>query len=127
MRIRGEGGPGQTPGDLFLVVYVQPDERFTRDGDDLRVEVPVDLYTAVLGGEARVPTLSGDVVLTIPPETQSGKTFRLTGRGMPKLREPDTHGDLHARICVRVPTQLSEHERQLFGELARLRMRAGQA
>ncbi len=121
VRIKGEGGPGQTPGDLFLVVSVQPDERFTRDGDDLRVDVPVDLYTTVLGGEVRVPTLSGDVVLTIPPETQSGKTFRLSGRGMPKLRTPDTHGDLLARISVRVPTHLSDRERELFHELARLR------
>lgn len=121
VRIKGEGGPGQTPGNLFLVVSVQPDERFTRDGDDLRVEVPIDLYTAVLGGEARVPTLSGDVVLTIPPETQSGKTFRLSGRGMPKLHTPETHGDLLARISVRVPTHLSERERELFQELAQLR------
>lgn len=126
VRIKGEGGLGQPAGDLFLVVSVQPDERYTRDGDDLRVEVPVDLYTAVLGGEARVPTLSGDVVLTVPPETQSGKTFRLSGRGMPKLRDPDTHGDLLARITVRVPTQLSERERQLFHELAQLR-KGGQA
>lgn len=126
VRIKGEGGPGQPAGDLFLVVSVQPDERYTRDGDDLRVEVPIDLYTAVLGGEARVPTLSGDVVLTVPPETQSGKTFRLSGRGMPKLRDPDTHGDLLARITVRVPTQLSEREKQLFHELAQLR-KGGQA
>ncbi len=121
VRIKGEGGQGQPPGDLFLVVSVQPDERFTRDGDDLRVDVPVDLYTAVLGGDARVVTLSGDVVLTIPPETQAGKTFRLAGRGMPKLRDPETHGDLLARIVVRVPTHLSEQERQLFRELAQLR------
>ncbi|MBL8096143.1 MAG: J domain-containing protein [Anaerolineales bacterium] len=125
VRIKGEGGQGQPPGDLFLVVSVQPDERFTRDGDDLRVDVPVDLYTAVLGGDARVATLSGDVVLTIPPETQAGKTFRLAGRGMPKLRDPETHGDLLARIVVRVPTHLSEQERQLFRELAQLR-KAGQ-
>ncbi len=121
VRIKGEGGPGQTPGDLYLVVSVQPDERFTRDGDDLRVEVPVDLYTALLGGEARVPTLSGDVVLTIPAETQNGKTFRLSGRGMPKLRAPDTHGDLLARISVRMPTHLSDKERELIRELAQLR------
>lgn len=126
VRIKGEGGPGQTPGDLYLVVSVQPDERFTRDGDDLRVDVPVDLYTALLGGEARVPTLSGDVVLTVPPETQNGKTFRLSGRGMPKLRAPDTHGDLLARISVRMPTHLSDKERELFRELAQLR-RTGQA
>ena len=123
VRIAGEGGPGQPPGDLFLKVTVRPHKAFERDGDDLRVDVPVDLYTAVLGGEVRVETLSGEVVLTIPPETQSGKTFRLAGRGLPRLREPQTNGDLYARVVVKIPTSLSDKERQLFAELAALRRR----
>jgi curved DNA-binding protein len=121
IRLAGEGGAGQTPGDLYLVVKVLPHPSLERDGDDLKMDVPVDLYTAVLGGEARVHTLNGDVVLTIPPETQTGKTFRLGGRGMPRLREPNTHGDLFARILVRIPTHLSEAERRLFEQLAELR------
>jgi curved DNA-binding protein len=121
IRIAGEGGPGQQPGDLYLVVALQPHKTFERDGDDLRMDVPVDLYTAVLGGEARIQTLNGDVVLTIPPETQSGKVFRLTGRGMPRLREPNTHGDLYARVVVKIPTHLTEQERRLFAQLAELR------
>lgn len=123
VRISGEGGPGQPAGDLYLLVTVRPHPLYERDGDDLRLEVPIDLYTAVLGGEARVQTLAGEVVLTIPPETQSGRTFRLAGRGMPRLREPQTCGDLLARVAVKVPTHLTEKERQLFAELAALRGR----
>lgn len=121
VRLKGEGGSGQPPGDLFLVVNVRPHERYERKGDDLHVDVPVDVYAAVLGGEVRVPTLSGDLVLTIPPETQSGKTFRLSGRGMPRLREPQAHGDLYARVVIKIPTTLTDKERQLFRELAALR------
>lgn len=121
VRIKGEGGPGQPPGDLYLVVKVRPHERFERDGDDLWLDMPIDLYTAVLGGEARIHTLDSEVVLTIPPETQAGKTFRLSGRGMPRLREPNTFGDLYARAVVKIPTHLSDRERALFQELAALR------
>ena len=125
VRIAGEGGPGQPAGDLFLKVTVRPHEAYTRDGDDLRVDVPVDLYTAVLGGEVRLETLAGEVMLTIPPETQSGKTFRLAGRGLPRLREPQANGDLYARVVVKIPTHLNEKERQLFAELAALRSSSG--
>lgn len=121
VRIASEGTPGDPPGDLYLVVNVLPNGAFQREGDDLRTDVPVDLYTALLGGEAKVHTLAGDVVLTIPPETQSGKTFRLSGRGMPRLREPQTHGDLYARVMIKIPTHLSERERELIKELAALR------
>jgi curved DNA-binding protein len=121
VRLKGEGGPGQQPGDLYLNVHVRDHDRYTRDGDDLRLELPVDVTTAVLGGEVRVPTLSGDVILTILPMTQAGKTIRLQGRGMPKLRHPDQHGDLYARVVIRIPTTLSDRERELYTELARLR------
>ncbi|MGH2521287.1 MAG: DnaJ C-terminal domain-containing protein [Anaerolineales bacterium] len=121
VRISGEGGAGQPVGDLYLVVTVRPHPQFRREGDDLHVEVPVDLYTALLGGEVRVPTLNGEVVLTIPPETQSGKTFRLSGRGMPRLRQPKEKGDLYAHTAIRIPTQLNEQERKLVEELAALR------
>ena len=121
VRVAGEGGPGEPVGDLFLVVSVRPHPKYRREGDDLYVDFPVDLYTAVLGGEAHVPTLGGDLVLTIPPETQSGKTFRLSGRGMPKLRQPKEYGDLYARTNIQIPTHLTEAERRLFEELAALR------
>jgi curved DNA-binding protein len=125
IRVAGEGAPSFTgqQGDLFLVVTVRPHARFRREGDDLHVDVPVELYTALLGGEARVPTLNGDVLLTIPPETQSGTAFRLGGKGMPRLRQPSEHGDLYAHAVVRIPTGLTERERKLIAELAALRGR----
>lgn len=123
IRFAGEGGAGQTAGDLYLVIAVRSHPKFKREGDDLHVDLPLDLYIALLGGEARVPTLNGDVVLTIPPETQSGKTFRLSGRGMPKLRLPKEHGDMYAHTSVQIPTNLSDHERELIRELAAQRGR----
>jgi curved DNA-binding protein len=121
VRLAGAGGAGQTPGDLFVVVNVRPHPQFRREGDDLHVDVPVDLYTAVLGGETRVPTMAGEVRLTVPPEAQSGKTFRLSGRGMPKLRQANEHGDLYAHLQVRLPEKLTAREKQLFGELSAMR------
>ena len=106
VRIGGAGGQGQAPGDLYLVVTVRPHSVFRRDGDDLHIDLPVDLYTAVLGGEVRVPTLAGDVMLSVPAETQAGKTFRLSGRGMPKLRKPADHGDFYARLIIQVPQSI---------------------
>ncbi len=111
--------------DFYLKIKVAPDPRFERQGDDLHTKVSVDLYTAILGGEVRVPTLSGEVNLKIPETTQNGKTFRLRGKGMPKLRKTtaangtaDTsNGDLYAQLEVRLPTQLTAHQRQLFEEL----------
>jgi curved DNA-binding protein len=119
---RGEAGRGAA-GDLYLVLEVEPDERFERRGDDLYTDVAVDLTTAVLGGEARVATPAGSVVLTVPPGSQPGQTFRLSGRGMPRLRDPRTHGDLYARLNVELPRDLDERERALFEELAARRRR----
>jgi curved DNA-binding protein len=124
VRVAGEGSPGiagGTSGDLYLEVMVLPHSVFEREGDDLRCEVPVNLYTAVLGGEVKVPTLSGDVMLKIPPETQGGRTFRLRGKGMPNLRNPKKRGDLYARLRVQTPQRLSKREKELFRELASLR------
>jgi len=124
VRIAGQGGPGiggGRPGDLYLKVTVLPHPIFKRQGDDLHCEVPVDLYTAVLGGEVRVPTLEGDVMLKIPPGTQGGQTFRLRGKGMPNLRNPRQRGDLYVKVQVQVPQNLSQRERELFRELAKRR------
>lgn len=124
IRIAGEGGPaisGMPAGDLFLKVDIEPHAVFTRDGLDLRRNVDLDLFTAVLGGEVRVGTLDGDVTLKVPPETQSGRTFRLRGKGMPKLRKKDERGDLYLEVHVRLPQNLNEREKELFHELAELR------
>jgi curved DNA-binding protein len=122
VRMSGEGGTGATggpAGDLYLRVSVLPDPRFERKGDDLHTTVPVDLYTMVLGGEIRVPTLGGEVVLTIPAGTQNGRSFRLRGKGMPHLRQPEQFGDLYAKVEVRLPTRLTPRQRELFEELRR--------
>jgi curved DNA-binding protein len=113
-----EGGPA---GDLHLVVTVQPDPHFERDGDDLKTEAPIDLYTLVLGGEATIKTLGGNVSLKIPPETQPGRVFRLRGQGMPLMRETDQHGDLLVKVQAKLPHHLSAEEKQLFEQLAKLR------
>jgi curved DNA-binding protein len=98
-----------------------PHATFERDGDDLFTEVPVDIYTAAVGGEVRIPTLDGSVMLKIPPQTQSGRTFRLRGKGMPRLNEPQRRGDLYARVRLMLPEPLSERELQAFCELAEAR------
>jgi curved DNA-binding protein len=105
--------------DLYLVVQVSDDPRFERKGEDLYTETTVNLYTAVLGGEVTVPTLSGNIVLTIPPGTQPGKTFRISGRGMPHLKNTDKRGDLYARVNVQIPRKLTPRQKELFEEIAR--------
>ncbi|HET89945.1 MAG TPA: J domain-containing protein [Chloroflexi bacterium] len=123
VRIAGKGQPGyggEAAGDLYLNVTVKPHPIFKREKNDLHCEVKVDLYTAVLGGHVRLPTLNGDVALKIPAGTDSGSTFRLRGQGMPNPRVPQQRGDLFATVQVTLPKQLSPQERDLFEELARL-------
>lgn len=122
VRVRGEGQAGEAgAGDLYLVVEVAPDARFERDGDDLRTRVAVPLYTALLGGEVTVPTLAAPARLTIPPETRNGQRFRLSGQGMPRLRDPASRGDLFVTVDVELPRGLSDDEKRLVAELAKLR------
>lgn len=108
-------------GEVYLQVEVEEDGQFRRRGDDLYVDVPLDLYTVVLGGEVRVPTLAGPVMLRIPPGSQDGSVFRIRDRGMPRLRDPGKPGSLFAKLDVQIPTQLSPKEQELFEELAALR------
>lgn len=127
IRLSGEGQQGfggAQAGDLFLVVEVMPDPRFERREDDLYVTVDVPLYTAILGGKVGVPTLDGQVHLTIPAHTQNGKKFRLANKGMPKLKNPSEHGSLYATVNVVLPAQLSDRERELFEELRSLQTTA---
>ncbi len=124
VRVRGEGAEGVSggpKGDLYLEVAVTPHDLFERVDDDLYLELPVNLYSAVLGGEAIVPILKGKIKLKIPPETQSGRNFRLKGQGMPKLKNPDERGDLYAKVMVTLPENLSDLEIELFEELADMR------
>jgi curved DNA-binding protein len=110
-------GAGPNRSDIHLVVEVDKDARFERKGDDLYTDVDVDVYTAILGGQAKVITLKGDVLLSIPPETQSGKTFRLGGQGMPLLKKPNQFGNLYAKVNITVPTNISAEEKKLFEQL----------
>ncbi|MBA2370979.1 MAG: J domain-containing protein [Chloroflexi bacterium] len=122
IRLAGQGArsPGSGPaGDLYLRIRVRPHPFFTRDGDDLRAELPVGLHEALLGAEVSVPTPKGRVALRIPPETQNGRTIRLAGQGMP--RRDGGHGDLFVTATVVLPQKLTESERDLVRELARSR------
>jgi curved DNA-binding protein len=123
IRISGEGEPGAgggAAGDMYLRVKVAPDPTFERQGSDLYVDVPVGLYQSVLGGKVEVPTLDGIVRLTIPDGTQNGQLFRLRGKGMPHLQNPNEYGDLYAKVNVRLPTDLDSEQKKLFEELRRV-------
>jgi DnaJ-class molecular chaperone len=120
VRVAGKGEPGFNGGpngDVYLRVTVASDARFERQGDDLKTEFSVPLYTAILGGEVVVPTPGGKVALTIPAETSSGKLFRLRGKGMPKRGKSGEFGDLLARATIALPSKLSDKERELFEQL----------
>lgn len=123
IRMAGEGpatAPGGARGDIYLVVKMLPDPTFERRGDDLYTDIPVDLFSALLGGEVRVPTLGGTVALKINKGTQSGRTIRLAGQGMPKLKS-SARGDLYAKVRVTIPETLSEREEELVRQWAQLR------
>jgi curved DNA-binding protein len=106
-------------GDLYLVIRVAEDPRFKVKGNDLHTDVVIDLYTAVLGGEVTIQTLSGNVVLTIPAGIQPGQSIRLAGRGIPQSTAPNNVGDLFAHIKVKIPSNLTLRQKELFQELKR--------
>ena len=113
------GNTGQK-GDLYLIIKVADDPRLERRGNDLHTDSSIDLFTAVLGGEVTIQTLTGSVALTIPAGTQPGQTIRLAGKGMPLLKDPQLHGDLFVHVKVRLPKNLTERQKELFRELSRL-------
>ncbi len=117
IRVAG-GGPGGV--DLFLKVTVEHDPRFERDGDNLQAPVVVDMFTALLGGEAEVETMTGKLKLTIPAGTQPDQVFRIAGRGMPQLKEPKGKGDLLVRVKVRIPRSLSAEQKALLAQARNL-------
>jgi len=122
IRLAGQGGSGTAggpSGDLFLIVHLIEDPSYKRKGDDLYIDLPVSVYDLVLGGEVKVPTMSGQVTMTVPPGTQNNRLLRLSGRGMPKVRNGGS-GDLYVRLIGQLPTDLSDKERKLFKELAAL-------
>jgi curved DNA-binding protein len=121
VRLRGKGQPGPTgPGDLYLVILVQNHSTFERMEHNLKVVVFVDVVDAVLGAKVNIPTMTGDVKLTIPAGTQGGQTFRLRGKGMPKMRSNEQYGDLLVTIRIQIPESLNEEEESLYRQLASL-------
>ncbi|HEB58757.1 MAG TPA: molecular chaperone DnaJ [Gammaproteobacteria bacterium] len=119
IRLQGEGEAGENggpAGDLYVHVHVQPHPIFEREGNDLYCEVPINMVTAALGGELEVPTLDGRVKLKIPAETQSGKLFRLRGKGVTSVRGGAT-GDLLCRVMVETPVNLTKQQKELMQQL----------
>lgn len=123
LRIRGKGDAGSSKeynGDLYVRIRVKPDPKFTRKGDDLYSDHPIDLYTAVLGGETIVQTLSGQIKVKIAAGTQNDKTIRIKGKGMPVYGQAGQHGDLYVKLQVQLPETLNEKQKELFEQLKAL-------
>lgn len=120
VRVAGEGYPGRMggmSGDLYLVIAVGEHPHFERKGDDLYADVQVDMFTALLGGEVEMNTLTRPVMLKIPPHTQSGTKITLRGKGMPKLKEPASYGNLYARVLITIPKKLTDGQKHLVEQL----------
>jgi molecular chaperone DnaJ len=118
VRLSGEGEPGVNggpPGDLYVQVHIKPHPVFQRDHDDLHCEMPISITTAALGGEIEIPTLEGSARIRVAAETQSGKTFRMKGKGIKGVRS-QAAGDLFCHVVVETPVQLTERQRQLLRE-----------
>ncbi len=123
IRLAGQGGAGINGGpngDLYLIVRLHDDPTFKRKGDDLYVDLPVSIYDLVLGGDVDVPTLSGQVAMTVPAGTQNNRLLRLPGKGMPQVKGKGA-GDQYVRLIGQLPQNLSDKEKKLFKELASLR------
>lgn len=120
IKLKGYGAPGYNgapAGDLYITFVIADDPAFTRNGNDLYVDAHIDLYTAILGGEALVNTLDGQVKLKVKPETDNDTKVRLKGKGFPIYRQPGCFGDLIVTLKVNMPKGLSERQRELFRQL----------
>jgi molecular chaperone DnaJ len=118
VRLTGEGEPGVNggpPGDLYVQVHIKPHPMFQRDHDDLHCEMPVSFAIAALGGDIEIPTLDGTARIRVPAESQSGKTFRLRGKGIKGVRS-DSPGDLFCHVVVETPVNLTERQKELLRE-----------
>lgn len=124
IRLKGHGAPGVNGGpngDLYITFVIEDDSLYKRLGNDLYTNAEIDLYTAVLGGETTVDTLSGKLKLKVPAGTQNDTRTRVRGKGFPVYKRDDEFGDLYVTYKVKIPTNLSEQEKQLFTELSKLR------
>ncbi|KAA0993428.1 DnaJ C-terminal domain-containing protein [Dyadobacter aurulentus] len=122
IKIAGHGGKGSNggpEGDLYITFQVQSDDNIRRAGNDLHMKTELDLYTAVLGGELILETLSGKVKLPVKPETQNGSVVRLKGKGFPVYKKEGHFGDLYVTFDVKIPKNLTERQKELFTELSK--------
>lgn len=122
IKLKGQGGEGINGGpngDLYITFVIEKDPIFNRKGNDLYVSAPLNLYTAVLGGESTIETLDGKVKLKVAPETQNGTKIRLKGKGFPIYKKEGLFGDLIATYSIEIPKNLSNKQKELFQELAR--------
>lgn len=120
IKLKGHGNPGANGGpngDLYITFNISEDKDFKREGDNLRTSVEIDLYTAVLGGDVTIHTLDGSVNLKVKPETQNGTTVRLKGKGFPVYKKDGQFGDLYVTYTVKIPTNLTEKQKELFQQL----------
>ena len=126
VRLAGQAEPGQNggpAGDLFLIIKILPNTIFERDGDDLHFDIPLDIFTAIAGGEVRISTLDKPLTLTIPPRTNANRSFRIRGKGMPRLGDVKTRGDLFARVRLVLPDALTDQEVNSISALASARQK----
>jgi len=124
IKLKGYGAPGVNggpAGDLYITFSIAPHPVFKRSGNDLFMTAPVDLYTAVLGGETTIDTLTGKVKLKAAPGTQNGTRIRLKGKGFPVYKKEGESGDLYVTYDVKLPTNLTEQQKALFTELSKLK------
>jgi curved DNA-binding protein len=124
IKLKGYGAPGVNggpAGDLYITFLIAPHPQFRRLGNDLFTTAKIDLYTALLGGDATIETLSGKVKLAVKPETQSGTKIRLKGKGFPVYKKESESGDLYVTYEVELPTNLTEDQKKLFRELSNLK------
>ena len=124
IKIKGHGGKGVNGGpngDLYIKFSIKNDTKFRRDNDNLYATVDLDLYKAILGGDIEVDTFDGKVKLKVKPETQNGTKIKLKGKGFPKYKKEGQYGDLYITYQIKIPTNLSEKEKELFEELSKLR------
>lgn len=124
IKIKGQGGEGINGGpngDLLLTFSIENNTKFTLDQDNLYTTADLDLYTAVLGGDITIDTFDGKAKLKVPPETQNGTKVKLKGKGFPVYKKEGQFGDLYVTYQIKIPTQLSPREKELFQELAQLR------
>jgi curved DNA-binding protein len=122
IKIAGHGGKGRNGGpngDLYITFKIAGHPKFRRAGNNLHSAVDLDLYTAVLGGEITVDTLNGKVKLKVKPETQNGSKIKLKGKGFPVYKSKGEYGDLYITYMVKVPTDLTDKQRELFTELSK--------